>query len=197
MTGIDNIQNLHGDSRDGQTRSGDYACLAAELAAFDGLVVAVMNDSRFAGQEVPAGLRFRHFHAAWSGPGIRVVALDADQIRAHAIVFKGGIDILVYPYGGVYPMEAFKYYSGQSFQYFLRRGGAVLTTGGIPLSKQSDSTGKSLDISTPEALLNIFDRWIARFGIKYYQCLIVPAGEQADANLLPERDQRAIIATSS
>jgi hypothetical protein len=83
-------------------------------------------------------------------------------------------------------MEAFKFYSGQSFQYFLRRGGAVLTTGGIPFSRQADPWGKHMDIGTPQQLREVFDKWIAKFGVKYYQCEHRPAQETADTELLPE-----------
>jgi hypothetical protein len=56
--------------------------------------------------KVPSGLRFEHIAAAWGAiPGVRVVSLEADQIRSHAILFKGKMDILLFPYGSVYPME--------------------------------------------------------------------------------------------
>jgi hypothetical protein len=186
MSGIDNAQNVHSQDRGESVAPSVFTALARELAAFDGLVVGVMEDPAFAGQEVPAGLRCAHFQTAWAGPDVRVVPLTADQIRSHAVVFRGAIDVLVFPYGGVYPMEAFKFYSGQSFQYLLRRGGAVLTTGGIPFSRQADPWGKHMDIGTPQQLREVFDKWIAKFGVKYYQCEHRPAKESADPELLPE-----------
>jgi len=185
---VHNAQNLYGNQGAAHSAaSGRYAELARELAAHDGLVVGVMSDPRFAGREVPGGLRFEHIAAIWGTiPGVRVVPLDADQIRSHAILFKGRMDILVFPYGSVYPMEAYGFYSGQSFNYFLRDGGAVLTTGGIPFSGQASPNGELMDTSSPDKLTDVFDRWISKFGIKYYQCRVPPSVEMPDADLLPE-----------
>ena len=163
-----------------------YAELAAEMAAHSGLVVGVMWDARFAGQEVPAGLRFSDIAEAWGTlPGVKVVALDADQVRSYSILFRGRLDILVFPYGSVCPMEAYGCYSGQAFNHFLRRGGAVLTSGGIPFARQASPGGHVVPIDTPAQLTEVFDKWIARFGVKFYQCSETPDVEIADPDLLP------------
>lgn len=185
MSEVENAQNLYGE-KGGTGRCGQYSELAAELAGFDGVVVGVMSDARFAGREVPAKLDFRHFAAEWGSiPRVKVVPLDSDQIRSYAILFKGKLDILVFPYGSIYPMEAFSLYSGQSFNYFLKRGGAVLTTGGIPFASQANPFGKVMDTGTPAKLTEVFDKWISKFGIKYYQCSVKPHVERCDSGLLP------------
>jgi len=188
MSETANAQNLYADG--GAVRqnvAAGYSELARELSAHNGIVVGVMNDPRFAGQEVPPGLRFEPIATAWETiPGVRVVSLDADQIRSHAILFKGKMDILVYPYGSVYPMDAYSLFSGQTFNYFLRQGGAVLTSGGIPFANQASPYGKHMENDTLEKLTEVFDKWISKFGIKYYQCRVPPAVEHPDSDLLPD-----------
>ncbi len=188
---VKNAQNLYAESGKMNAMSR-FSGLAHELSNHEGVVVGVMSDPRFAGKEVPQALRYEHIAEVWGAiPGVRVVPLDADQIRSYAILFKGKMDLLVFPYGGVYPMEAFGLYSGQSFNYFLRRGGAVLTTGGIPFSGQASPFGEVMDTSSPEKLTEVFDKWISKFGIKYYQCRVAPTKEECDADLLPGIDAAA------
>jgi hypothetical protein len=189
---IINAQNLHGSGGGGGGHERRYAELAAELRAYDGIVVGVFDDPNFSGRETPRSLRYEHFAASWGQlPGVRVVSLDANQIRSHAILFRGRMDILVFPYGGAFPMEAFWFYSGQAFNYFLRGGGAVLTTGGIPFSGQASPTGEIIDTSTDTSFKEVFDKWVAKFGIKYYQCQVPPASERVNTDLLPELSQVA------
>lgn len=165
----------------------EFSDLARELADYKGVVVGVMRDRRFEGREVPATLRYEDFAKTWGTiPGVRVVPLDADQIRSYSILFRGKMDILVYPYGSIYPMDAYPFYSGQYFNDFLKRGGAVLTTGGIPFASQADPGGSVIPTRTPAELTEVFDKWISKFGIKYYQCQAPPAYEAADRDLLPE-----------
>lgn len=180
-----NAQNLSGATGK-MNESSRFSGLAQDLSHHKGLVVGVMSDPRFEGKQVPSELRYEHIAGVWGAfPGVRVVPLDADQIRSYAILFKGKMDILVFPYGGVYPMEAFSIYSGQSFNYFLKRGGAVLTTGGIPFSGQASPFGEVVDTSSPEKLTEVFDKWISKFGVKYYQCRFAPTVERYDTELLP------------
>ena len=184
---VENSQNLYSSSgKPSDNEASSYSELAKKLASYKGLVVGVMTDKRFAGKEVPGSLRFEHFKAIWGAiPNVLVLPLDADQIRSYSILFKGKMDILVFPYGDIYPMEAYGIFSGQSFDYFLRRGGAVLTTGGIPFAGQASPFGEVKDTSTPEKLTDVFDKWISKFGIKYYQCRIAPTREYCDRDLLP------------
>ena len=188
VTGLANVQNLYAAGASSGTHGcSDYAELGRQLAALDGLVVGVMHDERFAAHRMPADLTFEQLVGVWGArPNVSVVALDYDQMRSHAVIFKGNVDVLVYPYAGIYPMEAYEIYSGQSFNYFLRRGGAVLTTGGITFSKQADISGEHLSIDTPKQLEEIYDKWISKFGVKYYQCGETPDEEIADADLLDE-----------
>lgn len=183
---INNAQNLH-EAFHGQGQERRFNELAAQMRAHDGFVVGVFHDPHFSGRETPATLRFEHFAAAWGQlPGVLVVPLDANQVRSNALLFRGRLDLLVFPYGGAYPMDAFGLFSGQTVDYFLKKGGAVLTTGDIPFIDQASPTGAIVDRSTPEAAGQVFDKWVARFGIKYYQCQVPPARERVNIELLPE-----------
>jgi len=164
-----------------------YAALARELReGCDTCVVGVMDDPHFFGQEVPAGLTAADIEAVWGAlPGVRVVRLDANQIRSYSLLFKGKLDILVFPYGSVYPMDAFWMYSGLTFDHFLKRGGAVLTTGGIPFFKQAAPWGDHLPIATAEERQQVFDKWVSRFGVKYYELPAAPSRTLVHRELLP------------
>lgn len=187
MSGVDNAQNLYLEHDTASTADPSrFSELASELSRFNGTVVGVLSDPVYAGYETPAGLGFDHITATWgSYPDVRVVPLDANQIRSYEILFKGKMDILVFPYGGIYPMDAFGLYSGLTFQQFMKRGGAVLTTGGIPFSMQASPFGAFIDTSTPQAMQDAFDKWIAKFGTKYYEPRIVPSREQVNIDFLP------------
>lgn len=67
-------------------------------------------------------------------------------------------------------MEAFPYYSGDVLVSFLKRGGAVLTTGGVPFSMPVNDEGKlPVEGQPPDAFsLNIYERRVAPLGFKYY-----------------------------
>ncbi|MHB1459731.1 MAG: glycoside hydrolase 5 family protein [Armatimonadota bacterium] len=187
MSEIDNAQNLyaHRTDHDASSSTG-FSELARELRAFDGIVVGVLCDAVYAGHETPSELQFEHIAASWGRyPGVRVVPLNANQIRSYEILFNGKMDILVFPYGGVYPMDAFGLYSGLTFQQFLKRGGAVLTTGGIPFSKQASPFGQFIDTSSAQAMQDAFDKWIAKFGVKYYEPQVAPSRESVDGEFLP------------
>src|SRR5262245_60898882 len=122
-----------------------YSELARELKQFPGWVIGVLHDPVYSGLETPASLRYEHIAAAWGArPDVKVVPLDANQIRSYEILFKGKMDVLVFPYGSVYPMDAFGAYSGHTFNHFLRRGGAVLTTGGQPFMQQAGTEGERI-----------------------------------------------------
>lgn len=199
MAEFQNTQNLYVDVPSRRARQDpSFLELARELASYGGVVVGIMDDPRFAGQETPRALRYRHFVETWGSlPDVRVLSLDADQIRSHSLLFKGSLDVLVFPYGGVYPMEAYRLYSGQSFDYFLKRGGAVLTTGGIPFRHQASPDGKAIETDTSDKLTDVFDKWISRFGIKYYQCRVPPSMELPDCEMLPELPRTACWQPSS
>jgi len=147
-----------------------FSKLATELAKEKRIVIGVFCDSVFSGEEVPQSLCPQLFQEQWgSNPDVRVVFLDANQIRSYSILFEGKMDILVYPYGGTYPMDAYGFYSGQTYNHFIKKGGAILTTGSVPFSRQcstlGDVLGKSDSLSVDS---EIYERWISKFGIKYY-----------------------------
>ena len=162
---------------------GRYSELAQELKDFPGWVIGVLHDPVYAGRETPAGLRFEHFAAAWSRPDVKVVPLNAHQIRSYEVLFKGRLDVLVFPYGSVYPMDAFGTYSGHTFNQFLKRGGAVLTTGGLPFRQQAGTEGEALPPELTQQ--DVYDRWVANFGVKYYECAVPPSRQQVNTALLP------------
>src|SRR5262249_54710447 len=140
-----------------------YSALARELKQFPGWVIGVLHDPAYAGLETPASLRFEDIAAAWGGqPDVKAVALDANEIRSYEILFNGKMDVLVFPYGSVFPMDAYGVYSGHTFNHFLRRGGAVLTTGGQPFTHQAGPAGECISDSLSEQ--QVYDLWVAHFG---------------------------------
>jgi hypothetical protein len=100
----------------------DFLALARELAREKRLVVGVFDDPAFAGNENPQDLRLQHIQQTWGArDDVRVVALDAEAIRSYSLLFKGRLDVLVYPYGPLYPMDAPPFYTGQTVAAFLKR----------------------------------------------------------------------------
>lgn len=74
-------------------------------------MIGVFWDSVFSGQQTPPNLSFEDFARTWGcKPGVRVVPLDAHQIRSYTLLFKGKMDVLVFPYGSVFPMDAYQLY---------------------------------------------------------------------------------------
>src|SRR5205814_5275856 len=111
-------------------------------------------------------------------------------IRSYSIVFKGRMDILVYPYGPMYPMDSFPLFSGDALTHFLRRGGAVLTTGGVPFGMPVSDEGKSPVKKPMEpdglSLANeVYERWVAPLGYKYYVHPHRPAATRVDQLFFP------------
>ena len=93
--------------------SKDFQVLARELAKEKRTVVGVFHDPTFAGREIPASLHAESFQKTWGArDDIRVVLLDKEQVRSYSILFKGRMDILVYPYGPLYPMDSFSLFTG-------------------------------------------------------------------------------------
>ncbi len=169
----------------------DFLALARELAAEKRTVIGVLREPSFSGHEVPASLRPEHFRETWGArKDVRVVFLDKDQIRSYSILFKGRMDILVYPYGPMYPMDAFSLFSGDTVAHFLKRGGAVLTTGGVPFGMPvSDEGQPPLNVGTKPGNLclnnEIYQRWVAPLGYKYYVHPYQPAKTRVDQRYLP------------
>ncbi|HVA01002.1 MAG TPA: hypothetical protein VMV34_05015 [Terriglobia bacterium] len=171
---------------------GEKLCgLARELAEEKRTVIGVFRDPVFAGYEVPASLRPEHFQEVWGAKkNVRVVFLDKDQIRSYSILFKGRMDILVYPYGEMYPMDTFPVFSGSAMANFLKRGGAVLTTGGIPFAQPvSDKGEPPLKNATKPGDLNLdnllYVRWVAPLGYKYYVHPYQPTVTRVHQGYLP------------
>jgi hypothetical protein len=169
----------------------DFLVLARELAKEKRTVVGVFRDPAFAGREVPASLHPEYFQKIWGRrDDTRVVFLDKEQIRSYSILFKGRMDILVYPYGPLYPMDSFSLFSGDTITHFLKRGGAVLTTGGIPFGLPVSDEGKPPVKEVTEAdglsLKNeVYERWVAPLGYKYYVHPWQPAETRFDRRYLP------------
>ena len=171
--------------------SNDFVALARELAAEKRTVIGVLREPNFAGREVPASLRPEHFQEVWgSRKDVRVVLLDKDQIRSYSILFKGRMDVLVYPYGSLYPMDSFSLFTGDALTHFLGRGGAVLTTGGVPFAMPVSDEGRPAlkDPVQPDGLsLNneLYERWVAPLGYKYYVHPFPPVETRVDQRYLP------------
>ncbi len=169
----------------------DFLALARELAHEQRTVVGVLADAAFVGYETPQDLRPEHFLEIWGKQkDVRVVLLDAEAIRSYSVLFKGKLDILVYPYGERYPMDAPPFYTGQTLRAFLKRGGAVLTTGGIPFAHPVNADSQVvINNGDPHARLDLdpdrYDKWVAPLGIKYYVHPHVPPVTHADTRYLP------------
>jgi hypothetical protein len=169
----------------------DFLVLARELAKEKRTVVGVFRDPVFAGREVPASLHPEDFQKTWGRrDDIRVVFLDKEQIRSYSILFKGRMDILVYPYGPLYPMDSFSLFSGDTITHFLKRGGAVLTTGGVPFGLPVSDEGQPpvKDATETDGLSlknEIYERWVAPFGYKYYVHPFQPTETRFDRRYFP------------
>ncbi|MBV9480183.1 MAG: hypothetical protein JO249_05450, partial [Acidobacteria bacterium] len=170
-------------------RYPDFLALARELAQEQRTVIGVFSDPAFANFQTPPSLRAEHFQKIWGArKDLRVELLDKYQIRSYSLLFKGRMDILVYPYGPVYPMDAFPFYTGDTLLGFLKRGGAILTTGGVPFGAPVNDEGKLPVQGKPDPLsLNqqLYERWVAPLGYKYYVHPDVPPVTRAERELLP------------
>jgi hypothetical protein len=167
----------------------DFAGTARRLKQEKGMVVGVLDDPIFSGQQIPKTLGLESFRKTWgSKPNVLVVPLNKEEVRSFSILFRGHLDVLVYPYGPLYPMDAFPFYTGDAVTGFLRRGGAVLTTGGVPFGKPVNNDGKSPIEGAPDPLsLNsdIYRRWVAPLGYKYYVHPFRPPITGVDRRFLP------------
>ena len=175
----------------GKLDGQNLCALARELAKEKRTVVGVLRDPVFAGHEVPASLRPEHFQQVWgTRQNIRVVFLDKDQIRSYSVLFKGRLDILVYPYGEMYPMDTFPVFSGGALAHFLKRGGAVLTTGGVPFAQPVSDKGEPPLKNAPQPgdpnLDNVlYVQWVAPLGYKYYVHPYQPTVTRVNQAYLP------------
>ena len=171
-----------------QTVINPFSVLASELAKEKRTVIGILYDPVFNGKEIPKSLSPQHLQKLWSpNPNVRVVLLDVNQIRSYSILFEGKMDILVYPYGAIYPMDAYGFYSAQTYNHFIKKGGAILTTGGVPFSKQSspmgDTIGKADSVSVDS---EAFEKWISKFGIKYYFSKNIPSRTLVNTDFLSD-----------
>jgi hypothetical protein len=173
------------------TDGKDFLVLARELAKEKRTVVGVFRDPTFAGREIPASLHPEDFEKTWGARhDVRVVFLDKEQIRSFSILFRGKMDILVYPYGPLYPMDSYSLFSGDTLTHFLKCGGAVLTTGGVPFGLPVSDEGKPPVKNATESdglsLSNeIYQRWVAPLGYKFYVHPYTPAETRYDQRYFP------------
>lgn len=182
---MENKQNLYVETHQGHdSEYGEFSRLAEDLAGCrEPFVVGILDEPHWQGSETPPDLTPRCIGEVWSGlPGVKVVYLNADQISSYALL-SGNLNVLVLPYGSRYRMDAYGLYSGQAFDYFIKKGGAILTTGGIPFMNQSGSYGDSVLESIPP--LDVYDKWVAKFGIKYYRSQYAPSRSSIRTDLLP------------
>ena len=171
MSTIENRQNLYSGISRSKDETFSFARLADEInrqASHGKIVIGIFVDGAFAGRETPANLRYEHFLETWGRrDNVFIIPLDADQIRSYRIMLAH-IDVLVFPYESVIPMDAYGLYSGSWFNHFIEKGGSVLTTGGIPFFKQANNHGETIPTGTPEEMTAVYDKWTGKFGIKYY-----------------------------
>jgi hypothetical protein len=186
------VAEIHGyseQSADLIQPSNDFSRTAQTLKQESGLVVGVLSDPIFSGHETPQTLTIEAFRNTWgTKKNVRIVALNKYEIRSFSILFRGHLDVLVYPYGPFYPMDAFPFYTGDTVNGFLKRGGALLTTGGVPFGTPVSDDGRPPKEGTPDPLsLNpdIYSRWVAPFGYKYYVHPYRPPVTGVNRNFLP------------
>jgi hypothetical protein len=166
--------------------SPDLRKVAAALRRQKGIVVGVLDDSRLGHAPVPSTLTWQHFRDTWGAlPDVHVVPLTRDAIRSYSVLFKGKMDILVYRYGPTYPMDAPGYYTGDSLLGFLKRSGAVLTTGGVPFGNPVADNGQSMSRSGLMPNAEVYQRWVAPLGFKYYQQPVTPPALKVERGFLP------------
>src|SRR5581483_3153694 len=173
----------------------DSCAVARDLGAAGRIVIGVLSEPNYAGHETPASLRTQHFVDNWgANPNVTVVLLNKAQIRSYSILFKGRMDVLVYPYGAMYPMDSWVFFSGDAPEHFLRRGGAILTTGGVPFGLPvSDDAQPPITPVHPAAQQgdpisinnDIYERWIAPLGYKYYVHPHTPPRTNVNRDFLP------------
>ena len=185
------------------TSSGDdFLVLARELAKEKRTVVGVFHDPAYDGRETPASLRPENFLQTWGArKDVRIVPLDKYQVRSYSILFKGRMDILVYPYGPLYPMDSYSLFSGDTLTHFLKTGGAVLTTGGVPFSLPVDDEGhppvkEPLESDGLSIKNEIYQRWVAPLGYKFYVHSQQPAETRVAAKFLPNVQGTLAVAPS-
>lgn len=190
-TSMENQQMLYSSAAYPAKESTEYALLARAInreAAMGKTVIGVFWDKCFEGQETPQDLEYKHFLETWGkNPDVYIVPLDANQVRSYSIISEAQVDILVFPYGAAYPMDAINTYSGESFRHFIKKGGSVLTTGGIPFMKQAGNNGAIMSLDTPNDILSVFDRWTSKFGIKFYPAAPTEI-QQVNKDFLPSLD---------
>jgi hypothetical protein len=147
-----------------------FSELARELALEKRIVVGVLYDTVYHGYETPKTLTPQIIQKEWeSNPNVRVVLLNMNQITSYSVLFKGKMDILVYPYGGIFPMDAYGFYASDTYTKFIEKGGAILTTGSVPFSKQAGLGGNVIGKNDSVSVdTDSYEKWISKFGIKYY-----------------------------
>ena len=169
--------------------ANDFTETARTLKGADGFVVGILNDPIFSGHENPPTLNLAGFRDTWGAKSnVKIVPLNKYEIRSFSILFRGHLDLLVYPYGSFYPMDAFPIYTGDVFSGFLRRGGAILTTGGVPFGTPVSDRGDPPPGQAPDPMsLNpdIYSRWVAPLGFKYYVHPDRPPVMGVDRSFLP------------
>jgi hypothetical protein len=167
----------------------DFSRIAENLKQKREIVVGVLDDPVFWGHECPKGLNVGAFRDSWGvKSNIQIIPLNKYQVRSFSILFRGHLDILVYPYGPLYPMDAFPFYTGDTVSGFLKRGGALLTTGGVPFGTPVSDEGKPHEGKPPDPLsLNpeVYSRWVAPLGYKYYVHPYRPPSTGVDRRFLP------------
>ena len=149
-------------------------------------IIGVLDDRAFDGKEIPADLSLKHITDTWGqDPDISLTPLDANQIRSYSIIYKAAVDILVFPYGSIFPMDAYPLFSAQWLMYFIEKGGSVLTSGGIPFISQAHNNGSVIATEDAESLLSAYDKWGGKFGVKFYPRTAACDYEVFDNEFLP------------
>ncbi len=175
---------------------GDFVAIAQNLTQKRGIVVGILDDPAFSGQQIPKMLSIESFRETWGAkPDVQIVALNKYQIRSFSILFRSHLDILVYPYGPLYPMDAFPIYTGDTVLGFLKRGGALLTTGGVPFGNPVSDDGKPPSGQKPDRIslnADIYRRWVAPLGYKYYVHPYRPPTTGVDRSFLPGLPDRFV-----
>lgn len=107
-----------------------------------------------------------------------VIFLDARELMTYSLMSSELIDMVILPYGEVFPMYSFKV-----LKSYFQNGGNLLTTAGRPFWKPMRKEGDTWNLVKK---INSYDRFLAELGIKYYEAEDEPFNYLLDKDIFPE-----------
>jgi hypothetical protein len=122
--------------------------------------IAIFKEKEFPAEGVPASLTpdffFKNLSARFS-----VIYLDADQLSNEQYLDARKLDLLILPYGEIFPYRAFK-----QIKRYIFEGGGILNIAGRPFGEPVVKiNGKWQKISN----VDVYKDFLSVLGIKYYE----------------------------